>query len=126
VANDGADDAGRVHDWRGVLYRGFVYVYDREEAMTFTSVSREHLQKAFAVAHKLSESPSVPLLQRRQFRVIAQLIWRAHGEPGTPTPEAADVVLKHYETSVDKLTADPHWCFQCDRPKSDCACEEKL
>lgn len=55
---------------------------------TFTSVSRVELQKAFAIAHRLSENPEVPAAQRAQFRAIANLIWKAHGEQGG-IPEGA-------------------------------------
>jgi hypothetical protein len=74
--------------------------------MTFTSVSREHLQKAFGLAHKLSESASVPNAQRAQFRVIAHLIWKAHGEPGAVPARAGQLALDHFRASVETLTAE--------------------
>ena len=58
----------------------------------YTSVSSHGLQRAFALAHLLSERSNVPAAQRKQFQAIANLIWWAHGEPGTP-PEGAGEVL---------------------------------
>lgn len=64
--------------------------------MTYTSVSRDKLQQAFGLAHKLSESPSIPTAQRHQFRAIAILIWEAHGEPGAPPPESGAILLAKF------------------------------
>ena len=56
--------------------------------MSFTSVRRDKLQKAFALAHRWSERRSLDLDEvshadyRRRFQQIAKLIWEAHGEPG--------------------------------------------
>ena len=74
-------------------------VRDGDQGTTYTSVSRHGLQKAFALAHLLSESESVPHTQKRQFKAIANLIWWAHGEPATP-PKGAGAIL--WET-VSKL-----------------------
>jgi hypothetical protein len=62
----------------------------------YTSVSRNELQKAFGLAHKLSESDNVPAAQRKQFRAIALLIWEAHGEPGTPPAESGAILLAKF------------------------------
>jgi hypothetical protein len=75
--------------------------------MNYTSVSREDLQKAFGLAHKLSERAAVPNAQRAQFRAIAYLIWKAHGEPGTPPTESGQIVLSTLQTTPEELTALP-------------------
>jgi hypothetical protein len=51
-------------------------------AKTYTSVSRDELQQAFGLAHRLGQSEDVPPELRRRFEEIARLIWKAHGEPG--------------------------------------------
>jgi hypothetical protein len=53
----------------------------------FTSISRYELQQAFALAHRSSEDLSIPLIHRKRFRAIAQLIWKAHGEEQPRPPE---------------------------------------
>jgi hypothetical protein len=68
----------------------------------FTSVSRNKLQQAFGLAHKLSESHSVPAKQRKQFRAIAILLWEAHGEPGAPPPEAGAILLAKFGVYGDR------------------------
>lgn len=71
--------------------------------MTFTSVSRSHLQKAFALAHRLSENPSAPVDQRGQFRAVAYLIWKAHGEEGGPPAGAGDRIAAEFERAGDPI-----------------------
>lgn len=71
--------------------------------MTYTSVSRTHLQKAFAMAHRLSENPDVPNVQRAQFRAVACLIWKAHGEPGGPPPGAGEKIAQELKAAGDPL-----------------------
>lgn len=73
----------------------------------YTSVSREGLQKAFGLAHKLSERESVPMEQRKQFRAIATLIWEAHGEPGKPPSGSGALALIGTGTTVEALTEAP-------------------
>lgn len=72
----------------------------------FTSVSKHQLQTAFAYAHKLSEDESVPLAQRTQFRAIAGLIWRAHGETGEPKAgSGAELLTKIAHAALSNLSA---------------------
>src|SRR5579864_9284373 len=71
--------------------------------MEYTSVSRSHLQKAFALAHRFSENPDVPSVQRAQFRAVAYLIWRAHGEPGGPPPGAGERIAEEFARAGDPL-----------------------
>lgn len=71
--------------------------------MTFTSVSRSHLQKAFALAHRLSENPNVPCAQRGQFRAVAYLIWKAHGEQGGPPPGAGERIAAEFARAGDPI-----------------------
>lgn len=75
--------------------------------MTFTSVSRSHLQKAFALAHRLSENPNVPNAQRAQFRAVAYLIWKAHGEEGGPPPGAGARIAAEFERAGDPISDVP-------------------
>lgn len=73
--------------------------------MEYTSVSRRDLQKAFALAHKSSEDLSISDSQRKRFRAIAILIWRAHGETGGMPPEAGQSVIDAYRLNVSELAA---------------------
>jgi len=59
-------------------------------AKTFTSVSRDELQQAFGLAHRLGQSEDVPPELRRRFEEIARLIWKAHGEEGSLPAELPD------------------------------------
>lgn len=52
--------------------------------MTYMSVQRERLQKAFAFAHKAAERDDVHDKERKYFRALAYMIWLACGEEGTP------------------------------------------
>jgi len=76
--------------------------------VTYTSVSRDKLQQAFGLAHKLSESPSIPDRQRKQFRAIAILIWEAHGEPGAPPPESGAILLAKFGVYGEATAHYPH------------------
>ena len=74
---------------------------------TYTSVSRHGLQKAFALAHRLSENEFVPNAQRAQFRAIAYLIWKAHGEPGTPPDGSGEILWETMSAWDNGATARP-------------------
>ncbi len=50
--------------------------------MTFDSVSREHLQKAFAIAWRMSQSPKTPDAQRKQARETVLAIMPASERVG--------------------------------------------
>lgn len=54
--------------------------------MTYMSVERETIQKAFTKAHRLSQSDNVTADVRRQAKEIASLIWKSCGE-AKPLPE---------------------------------------
>lgn len=54
--------------------------------MTYMSVERTRLQKAFALAHKSAESDTIHDKERKYFRAIAYLLWLACGEEGNPVP----------------------------------------
>ena len=58
----------------------------------FTSVKRHKLQRAFAIAHRAGEDANIPQDCRDKFRLVAKLIWDAHGEPGQP-PEGSGAKL---------------------------------
>ena len=75
--------------------------------MEYTSVSRHELQKAFALAHKLSEDLGIPATERKQFRKIAQLIWKAHGEGGNPPAGSGSALLRKFDAAEElaNLTA---------------------
>jgi hypothetical protein len=62
--------------------------------MTFTSVNREKLQKAFALAHKASENCDTPKSERLKFQLIARLLWEAHGEQGAPPEGSGQELLE--------------------------------
>ena len=55
----------------------------------YISVDRDELQKAFALAHKLSENPDIGSRERKYFRAIAHLIWKSCGE-AAHYPEVAE------------------------------------
>jgi hypothetical protein len=65
--------------------------------MTFTSVNKDKLQRAFALAHRASESDKLPATTRARFREIAVLIWDAHGEQGHPARGAGAELLNKME-----------------------------
>ena len=52
--------------------------------MSFMSVKRENLQRAFSIAHRASENFDTPAIQRALFKQIARELWEAAGEQGTP------------------------------------------
>ncbi len=62
-------------------------------SQSFTSVDREKIQKAFALAHRASQVQhrSWP---RDKFREIARLIWEAHGEPGELPADIGNLLTK--------------------------------
>jgi hypothetical protein len=64
---------------------------------TFTSVCRQQLQQAFAIAHKCSEDPHLSGEVRAKFQSIARLIWKAHGEGGRIPPGAGEALLDKIE-----------------------------
>lgn len=51
-------------------------------SMTFMSVERPTIQKAFALAHRLACNADIPDRERKYFRAIAHLIWKSCGESG--------------------------------------------
>lgn len=57
------------------------------DGVTFMSVQRDRIQKAFALAHRASEDEKVHATERKYFSAIATLIWLACGETKTPDPE---------------------------------------
>lgn len=67
--------------------------------MSYTSVSRVKLQKAFAVAHRASEDAWFSTEARTKFREIAKLLWEAHGEEGKPPANAGAELLSKIEAS---------------------------
>lgn len=75
--------------------------------MEYTSVSRSHLQKAFALAHRLSENPDTPNVQRAQFRAVAYLIWKAHGEPGGPPEGAGKRIAEEFARQGEPIVLTP-------------------
>ena len=68
---------------------------------TFTSVDKELLPKAFALAHRASENPEIESNARAKFRAIAFLIWEAHGEAGAPPSEAGKRILEVLSAAAD-------------------------
>lgn len=82
-------------------------------SMTFSSVNKEQLQQAFALAHQASEDGSLPLKVRRKFSAIANLIWRAHGERGAEAPRGAG--RKLIEAGALDQVFDPELINEMDR-----------
>jgi hypothetical protein len=76
--------------------------------MAFTSVDRDDFQKAFVTAHRHSENPQHTPTARAVFRLIAKLIWQAHGEQKAfPTGrELDDAIARGAETSVRHETPE--------------------
>ncbi len=56
---------------------------------TFSSVDKDELRLAFAIAHKASENADLGQVERALFRRIAQHIWTAHGETPAIPPVGA-------------------------------------
>jgi hypothetical protein len=50
------------------------------EPTTYKPVNLHELQKAFALAHRASILPAIPLKQRKIFRAIGAQIWKSCGE----------------------------------------------
>jgi hypothetical protein len=68
-----------------------------EENVTFMSVQRDRLQKAFALAHRASEDYNIGATERKYFSAIATLIWLACGESKAPDPERLRRFLEFIE-----------------------------
>lgn len=71
--------------------------------MTYMSVERPTIQKAFALAHKLSRNPDIGDKERAYFRAIAHLIWKSCGEQGSM---AEQVAAEPAATVLESLPAD--------------------
>jgi hypothetical protein len=71
--------------------------------MEFTSVTRQGLQEAFALAHRCAENPEYPIMARAKFASIAKLIWTAHGEAGEPPAGAGDVLQAKFAARLNAL-----------------------
>jgi hypothetical protein len=69
--------------------------------MSYTSVNRDDLLRAFALAHKCAQMPEHSNEVQRRFRAIEALIWRAHGEQGRPPTELPEW-LKAVTTEAHK------------------------
>jgi hypothetical protein len=74
--------------------------------MSFTSVDRTLLQKAFVVAHRSSEDPNMTNEARARFRIVAHLIWKAHGETGTVQTQSVKDLEKALAGSIHSGTAN--------------------
>ncbi|MES2137015.1 MAG: hypothetical protein V4502_08155 [Pseudomonadota bacterium] len=61
--------------------------------MTFTSVNKDQLRRAFAIAHRAGEDPQYPQATRVKFKAIATLLWKAHGEEGDPPQGSGAKIL---------------------------------
>ena len=70
----------------------------------------DQLSKAFALAHKLSESDKIEQPNRNYYRAIAYLIWDGLGEPGKP---------EGYATTPEELQAERDALSDEDRAKLD-------
>ncbi len=53
---------------------------------TYTSVDRDKIRRALALAHSASEDSSIPQIVRKRFFTIAHTIWKALGEDGAVPP----------------------------------------
>ena len=74
--------------------------------MAFTSVDRDDLQKAFVEAHRASENPAHARHARDVFRIIATLIWKAHGEQKAfPTGLELDEAIAHGAATPERHEA---------------------
>jgi len=51
-----------------------------------SNVDLHELQKAFALAHKLSNNDETPQPHRNYYRAIAHLIWKSCGDAGFLNP----------------------------------------
>lgn len=65
----------------------------------YTSVDKEKLQWAFALASHAGEDDAIPKDTRDKFRAIARYIWQAHDEHGHEAPKGVGKSL------LDSLTA---------------------
>jgi hypothetical protein len=65
----------------------------------FTSVDRADLQLAFVKAHRASELSLHSDRARKEFKEIAELIWKAHGEQGT-FPTSAELEAAILEAAI--------------------------
>lgn len=74
-------------------------VFERGRAAlsrSYMSVDREYLQQAFTMAHRCAVSEDTPDRERKYFRTVAHLLWKACGseesgvkDPAASGPEAA-------------------------------------
>jgi hypothetical protein len=69
---------------------------------TFTSVDKELLMEAFLLAHVCSRDERHTLQARKEFKIIASKIWRAHGEDRLYVPEQIDSYIESLKAKEPK------------------------
>jgi hypothetical protein len=64
---------------------------------SFTAVDKDLLRQALGIALQASENGKTGARNRAKFRKIANLLWRAHGEKGTPPPGTGELLIARTE-----------------------------